>query len=114
MLTATPRDLHKIKNCGRWIRTTDLRVMSPTSFQTAPSRANIIYAVFQRLIYILYVLLNLFKWFSQLYCVKFTLSLQPSSDSSLLRTLPDNNLLFQYDNGFTIPGWTFNLAAHIM
>ena len=24
--------------CGSWIRTNDLRVMSPTSYQTAPSR----------------------------------------------------------------------------
>ena len=31
-----------IKYCGRRIWTTDLRVMSPTSYRTAPSRANII------------------------------------------------------------------------
>ena len=29
-----------IKNCGRWIWTIDLWVMSPTSCQTAPSRDN--------------------------------------------------------------------------
>ena len=29
-------------NCGRRIWTTDLRVMSPTSYRTAPSRVNII------------------------------------------------------------------------
>ena len=30
--------LGKSPSCGRWIWTTDLRVMSPASFQTAPSR----------------------------------------------------------------------------
>ena len=30
----------KLCNCGRRIRTTDLRVMSPTSYRTAPSRDN--------------------------------------------------------------------------
>ena len=39
VITATPRDLI-IKNCGRWIWTIDLWVMSPTSCQTAPSRDN--------------------------------------------------------------------------
>ena len=32
----------KTMYCGRRIWTTDLRVMSPTSYRTAPSRANII------------------------------------------------------------------------
>jgi hypothetical protein len=27
--------------CGGWIRTNDLRVMSPTSYQTAPPRAKV-------------------------------------------------------------------------
>ena len=39
VITATPRDL-RLKNCGRWIWTIDLWVMSPTSCQTAPSRDN--------------------------------------------------------------------------
>ena len=36
--SALPTELSGHLNCGSWIWTNDLRVMSPTSFQTAPSR----------------------------------------------------------------------------
>ena len=40
--------------CGSWIWTNDLRVMSPKSYQTAPSRDIVFFLLFLSFIYILY------------------------------------------------------------